>query len=263
MKKIIIILTFCLLGAIACTKKSDELKIGLIETVLVKAGSFNMGLEDGNKVTLTKDYYVGTYEVTQKQWFEVMGNKPSLNAPETGWENFPVETVEWYDSVVFCNALSELEGLEPYYSIDGTNVTIIDENGKGYRLPTEAEWEYAARGGKDGDHSLEYAGSNNIEDVAWYSDNSDNETKEVGLKQANGLGLYDMTGNVWEWCWDWHELPLSDGNSIDPAGPDVGSFRVHRGGSYAHSPDPSRVANRSHGTACPTNLRGFRVVRSL
>lgn len=269
--------------------RGAEIVIGLIETVLVKAGSFQMGSNDGHdneapvhKVTLTKDYYMGIHEVTQKQWYEVMGTNPSYFGSTEGWENLPVERVTWYDAVEFCNALSKKEGLEPYYTINKTKtdannsseyddikwtVTISAARGakKGYRLPTEAEWEYAARGGNMGDHNLEYAGSNSIGEVAWYSDNSDDKTQEVGTKQANDLGLYDMSGNVWEWCWDWYASYPSE-FSQDPTGATGGTYHVLRGGCWRNTRafGYCRVAHRLLGSA-PTfryDGVGFRVVRS-
>lgn len=208
--------------------------------------------------------------MTQAQYYKVMNKKPSLNRPFTGWENLPVDYVNWYEAAAFCNALSELEGLEPYYDIDGfegSDVTIAYEDGKGYRLPTEAEWEYAARGGKNGDHSLEYAGSDNIGLVAWYGENS-SETKRVGAKDANDLGLYDMSGNVFEWCWDRYSSSIyTSGDRTDPMGStaSAGSYdRVYRGGSYIFNANSCRVTNRNGISSSSSGVHGdfgLRVVR--
>jgi formylglycine-generating enzyme required for sulfatase activity len=132
-------------------------------------------------------------EVTQKEWTEVMGSNPS-NFNGTA---LPVEQVDWYDAISYCNKRSVKEGLTPAYTINGQNVT-WDKSVDGYRLLTEAEWEYAARGGKNSSTQFTYAGSNTVGDVAWYSENSGNRTHEAGQKAPNALGLYDMSGNVWE-----------------------------------------------------------------
>lgn len=212
------------------------------EMVRVPAGEFMMGAMDDDakdwekplhKVTLTKDFLVGKYAVTQVLWESVMESKPS--AFEGGTR--PVECVSWYNCLEFCNKLSELEGLELIYTIDGKKVT-CNWNAKGYRLLTEAEWEYAARGGED----YLYAGSDNANEVGWYIENSETKTHPVGQKKPNGFGLYDMSGNVSEWCWDWwvdHYGVFFDGSSsdvntsrIDPIGVPSGGnpHRITRGG---------------------------------
>ena len=189
-----------------------------IEMVKVEAGTFMMGatpeMEKPNsdekpvhQVTLTNDYYMGKYEVTQALWQAVMGSNPS----EYKGDNLPVEQVSWNDCQEF---ISKLNGL----------------TGRKFRLPTEAEWEYAARGGKKS-RSYQYSGSSNISDVAWYDGNSDSKTHPVGTKQANELGIYDMSGNVYEWCLDWYGS-YSSSSQANPTGSDSGSKRVYRGGSW-------------------------------
>ncbi|HEX37418.1 MAG TPA: formylglycine-generating enzyme family protein, partial [Candidatus Cloacimonetes bacterium] len=178
-----------------------------------------------------------------------------------------VEKVSWYDAVEFCNKKSRKEGLTPCYSGSGKNIT-CNFNANGYRLPTEAEWEYAARGGhlangsnlRNGGYT--YSGSDNIDDVAWYSDNSGRKTHPVGQKQPNELGLYDMSGNVWEWCWDW-KGSYSSSSQTNPRGASSGSTRVLRGGGWYGYDNGCRVAYR--GTDDPDLSNGdfgFRFVRT-
>ena len=192
-----------------------------IEMVKVEAGSFNMGatpeMENPNedekpvhRVTLTNNYYIGKYEVTQALWKIVMGSNPS----NSKGDNLPVEKVSWNDCQKFISKLNKLTG-------------------KSFRLPTEAEWEYAARGGNKS-RGYQYSGSNTIGDVAWYDGNSGSKTHAVGTKQPNELGAFDMTGNVWEWCQDWFNR-YSSSPQTNPIGAVSGSCRVYRGGSCCYS----------------------------
>ena len=206
-----------------------------------------MGSNDGDsdekpvhQVTVSS-FLIGKYEVTQAEWKEVMGLNPSY------WkgDNLPVENVSWYDAVDYCNKRSLKEGLTPCYSGSGNSI-ICNWGANGYRLPTEAEWEYAARGGK---HSkgYKYSGSNDIGSVAWYDGNAGNKTHEVGTKAANELGLHDMSGNVWEWCWDWYDSGYyAKSPGSDPRGAGSGSYRELRGGSWIYDDLDGRVANRSN-----------------
>ena len=189
-----------------------------IDMVRVEAGTFTMGAtpemenpinneKPAHQVTLTNDYYIGKYEVTQALWQAVMGNNPSYFKGD----NLPVENVSWDDCQKFISKLNSITG-------------------KNFRLPTEAEWEYAARGGKKS-RGYQYSGSNNISDVAWYDDNSGIKTHAVGSKQSNELGIYDMTGNVWEWCHDWYGK-YSSSSQTNPTGATSGSYRVSRGDSW-------------------------------
>jgi formylglycine-generating enzyme required for sulfatase activity len=233
--------------------------------VLVEGGTFQMGStngEDNEKPAHTvtvKSFYMGKYEVTQKEWREVMGNNPSYFKGDT----LPVEQVSWYEAVEYCNRLSLKEGLSPAYRGSGDAI-VCDFNASGYRLPTEAEWEYAAKGGNKDYLSYEYSGGNSVDGVAWYSGNSGNSTHPVGTKSPNSLGLYDMSGNVWEWCWDRYGS-YSGGSQTDPVGPvSSGPGRVARGGSWANDAAGVRSANRNGYTPSGrgTGL-GFRVVRPI
>lgn len=215
--------------------------------VTVLGGSFTMGCttEQGNcdsdeipahQVILTT-YEIGKYEVTQKEWRTVMGTNPS----RFSGDNRPVEQVSWNDVITFCNKLSIREGFTPVYTVNGSTVT-ANWSANGYRLPTEAEWEYAARGGSLSTNTI-YSGSNHIDSVAWYGSNSsEGFTIEVGTMSPNQLGIYDMSGNVWEWCWDWYgENYYSSSPLANPTGPSSGSQRVRRGGGYTSSEKSCRV----------------------
>ena len=232
-----------------------------IDMVYVEGGTFQMGSnsEEGNRekpihsVTLSS-FHIGKYEITQKQWTELMGSNPS----RFKGDNLPVESISWYQAVEFCNKLSQKEGLTPAYTINGRNVT-CNWDANGYRLPTEAEWEFAARGGNKS-KGFVYAGSDNIDEVAWYESNSGSKTQAVGTKKANELGIYDMSGNVWEWCWDWYGSYQSSANN--PTGAS-GTKRVLRGGSWSYDARYCRGAFRR--SYCPDNggyNYGFRVARN-
>ena len=205
-----------------------------IDMVRVEAGTFTMGAtaemkntEDSEKpthrVTLTNDYYIGKYEVTQALWKAVMGNNPSYFKGG----NLPVEQVSWDDCQDFLSKLNRITG-------------------KTFRLPTEAEWEYAARGGKKS-RGYQYSGSNNLSDVAWYLDNSGSKTHAVGTKQPNELGLYDMSGNVWVWCQD-RRGQYNSFSQVNPTGANSGSKRPFRGGCWAYA-----------ASACRSSFRAFNV----
>jgi formylglycine-generating enzyme required for sulfatase activity len=207
----------------------------------VPAGTFTMGSsneeeDDDEKpphqVTISKPFYIGKYEVTQKEWAEVMGTTVTRqrDMADKSWslrgvgDNYPVYYVSWYDAIEYCNRRSIKEGLAPVYGGSGDYIT-CNFAADGYRLPTEAEWEWAAKGGGKDFMIYEYAGSNSAGGVAWYADNSGGQTHPVGTKAGNSLGIYDMSGNVWEWCWDWYGS-YSGGSRTDPAGAASGSNRV-------------------------------------
>jgi formylglycine-generating enzyme required for sulfatase activity len=243
---------------------------------LVPAGTFMMGSNDGfndekpvHRVTISKPFYMSVYEITQKEWRDVMGTTiaqqwaaaGNSGSPTRGTgDSYPMYCVSWQEAIEYCNRRSVKEGLTPAYSGSG-NAIQCNFNASGYRLPTEAEWEWAARGGGKDPLEYTYSGSNSADSVAWYYDNSGGSTHSVGTKKANSLGIYDMSGNVWEWCWDWYG---SYGNSAvtDPLGAASGSDRVGRGGSWSDNMQYVRSADRGDGT--PTGRSsglGFRVVR--
>jgi formylglycine-generating enzyme required for sulfatase activity len=213
----------------------------------------NAASEAGKKkhrVRITRPFYLGVYEVTQAQYEAVMGNNPSFftangrgkdRVPGQSTDRHPVEQVGWLDAVKFCNKLSEREGIAPFYEIDGGKVTVADWNRPGYRLPTEAEWQYACRANTStrypfGDDAAR------LGEYGWFSGNSGDKTHPVGEKRPNGFGLYDMLGNVSEYCWDAHDEPSH-----------MYSGRVYCGGDWG-----ARSACRDAGDCRAGNL-GFRL----
>jgi formylglycine-generating enzyme len=261
--------------------------------VWVRGGTFKNTKSNyyGTGVTVA-DFYIGRYDVTQREWLEVMGNNPA----KFKGDNLPVEMVSWYDSVEYCNRRSLKEGLQPYYQIEknkrdpdnqpdpkfgdldtvGWTVT-INAGANGYRLPTEAEWEYAAGGGRFA-KSYTYSGSDDVDEVAWYWRNSGDkglsgawnwpaiesnhdQTKAVGAKKPNELGLYDMSGNVRQWCWDWHGILAT--HVADPKGSASGFSRVWKGGGWMGAAFCCASAYRGHLAANGAGPdQGLRVCRN-
>jgi formylglycine-generating enzyme required for sulfatase activity len=225
-----------------------------IEFILVPAGEFMMGAvpqdeetgvdeEPQHKVRITKPFYMGKYPVTQEEWEKLMRNNPS-EFKQAG-KRAPVETVSWNDCQEFIKKLNQKEG-------------------KTYRLPTEAEWEYSARGGDSGGSTIYTYGNDasKLGDYAWYDDNSGDTTHPVGQKKPNSLGLYDIMGNVWEWCGDWYdEEYYKNSPNADPKGADVGEDRVLRGGSWGNCAKHCRLSNRNFNLPDGWfNNGGFRLV---
>ena len=258
----------------------------VMEMVRIRAGTFTMGSPSSeadsydnerlpHTVTLSA-FWMGKYEVTQAQYLAVMGTNPSSSFGVGN--NYPVYYVSWYDAIVFCNKLSMKEGLSPAYSI--SNSTDPDDWGtvpwgnnaawdavqivygsNGYRLPTEAQWEYACRAGKQTPWHTASGTDSDLGNYAWYSPNSSSMAHEVGLKSPNAFGLYDMHGNVWEWCWDRYGA-YDNGTQTDPTGAASGTYRVDRGGSWDSAGQSLRSARRDNGGPSNSSNRvGFRLVR--
>ncbi|MDR0785702.1 MAG: formylglycine-generating enzyme family protein, partial [Treponema sp.] len=253
------------------------------DMVRIAGGTFMMGSpaskagrdddETRHSVSISGPFYIGKHEVTQKEWEEVMGTNPSYFKGD----NLPVESVSWYEAVEYCNKRSEREGLTLAYTIDKTRsngnnldgndnvkwVVTWNRSANGYRLPTEAEWELACRAGTSTAYSTgagistsqaRYGGS--------YSGSGERDkTIAVGSFAPNAWGLYDMHGNVWEWCWDWYGS-YGSGFQTDPAGASSVSFRVFRGGGWSNTVRYVRSAGRSYYTpSTRNNILGFRVLR--
>lgn len=279
-------------------KISEPMPAGL---VLIPHGNFKRAASSSNPaytVTLTKDFYICDHEVTQKEWFDVMGVKQEdMYATDKGWgDNYPVYYVNWYAAIAYCNKRSVKEGLTPCYTVSGVtdwaalnfasiptssdttwNAATCDFNASGYRLPTEAEWEYAALGDyKDNSHWTGYIDSNHpsanvfagydetnaLGDYAWYSGNASSKTHEAKKKTENSYILYDMSGNVSEWCWDWYGN-YDSANVTDPTGAPSGSGRVYRGGNWSSSAGICSVADRgNYNPYSRYDYIGLRVVRN-
>ena len=266
LKKIFLMLTvFALFSPILTAESDYDYLLNKYKTIIEKAEKERLVAEIVQSIFVKvpgKNYSIMATEVTQKQYKAVMGENPS----EHKGDDLPVENVSWFDCVVFCNKLSEKQNLEPCYSYKGsTDVSkwkfLKEETGNwseskwkkfnekdfvcnfkafGYRLPTLEEWQYAAKGGED----YKYAGSDNLDEVGWHSGNSDIKTHSVAQKKANGYGLYDMSGNVWEWVWDSYS-----------------GLRYRCGGSYNYDDNYCGVGRRYGNYASSRyNSIGFRLV---
>lgn len=271
--------------------------------VRIPAGSFQMidRAENQLTVSLTRAFFICDHEVTQKEYKDIMGTNPSKFKanPEKGeiQENRPVEDVSWFDAIEYCNRRSEKEDLAPCYKINGSTApgkwgdrqllsydyVVCDFTANGYRLPTEAEWEYAARAGNNSLDKDVYSGTDDeskLDDYAWYDLNSRRKTHEVKKKKPNAFGLYDMSGNVYEWCWNRHYASFREVEIVDPIGEDDDSVLFHpggvaiRGGSwywnttgsvtlcFLRNPHFTRFDQDEYGFQGKISCIGFRVVRT-
>jgi len=233
------------------------------EMAVIPPGAFLMGSRKGERderpvheVTLD-GFMIGVREVTQQQYQDIMNTNPSHFKSSVN----PVEQVSWEMAVLFCNKLSEFSGFNACYDEDTWE---CNYSRNGFRLPTEAEWEYACRAGS----TTEYHTGNNLaalSSVAWLHENSDGSTHPVGIKAKNNWGLYDMHGNVWEWCNDWYdENYYVDSPRFNPTGPETGKFKIMRGGGWIYYPKPARSAFRGYEKPqYRFDYIGFRVVRRL
>lgn len=239
----------------------------------VEGGTFLQGSPDSEEgrsfdegprreVTVSS-FLIAKREVTFDEYDEYCSDSGKPRPDDKGWGRWsrPVIGITWLEAVEYCNWRSKKDGLQPVYILDGSRV-VCDWEAVGYRLPTEAEWEYAARGGKSG-RNLRYSGSDNPETVAWYNLNSGNRSHPAGGKAANELDLQDMSGNVWEWCWDWYAgYPTS--RDRDPRGPDAAALKVVRGGAWFNVASSLRPAKRYFvDPAHKFDYLGFRLARSV
>ena len=307
MKKVhFLFVIFIILVISGCVNPGNNDFPSLDNMIKIIAGSFNMGdtLDQGDEdekpvheVTITYDYYIGKFEITNREYCAFLNNAGvSSNGSKDGKElidmddencqighngtkfyvknnldNYPIIEVTWWGAIYFCNWFSNIEGLTASYNLDTGELIDYPAN-KGIRLPTEAEWEYAARGAANNPDYL-YAGSDNIDEVAWYwinSENPDNPiyfgkgSHEVGLKNPNALGTYDMSGNVYEWCTDWYGEDYYASSTLqNPTGPSIGSNRITRGGTWYGNYNNNRLGNRFNKPPTYSGWDfGFRICRS-
>ena len=243
-----------------------------LDMVELPGGTFLMGSPDSDREAsdaekpqhqvIISAFAISRFPITRQLYRDITGSSPQQWGRDKDDQQLPANYVNWFDAARFCNVLSERVGLSPCYRIDGDNVE-WDREADGYRLPTEAEWEYACRAGTTSNWFF----GNDPHDLgvyAWFNENSDARVHPVGEKKPNAWKLHDMSGNVWEWCWDWYaDYPTDPQPLTDPAGPEDSSRRVLRGGSWYFDPRLLRSANRfSYRPVNRIDLFGFRCVRA-
>ncbi len=253
-------------GGVSSNSKDITIKVNAntIPVVRITKGTFTMGWEKTgdiwdapvHQVTINYDFYMSPTEITQELYKLATGGNPSKDKNST---KNPVEQVTFVQACKFCNWASSRESMTPCYTISDDETTVTcDFNANGYRLPTEAEWEYACRAGTTG----EYSGV--LNDIGWFSENSGNAIHEVGKKSPNSWGLYDMHGNVQEWCWDYYDSGYYKDGQVNPTGPATGITRAVRGGSYVSGEESCTSGKRSSVSETLFNYDlGFRIVRKI
>jgi formylglycine-generating enzyme len=274
MKKITLLLVVTTLSIVSLSAFKTALQMNRM--VRVEGGTYKMGSKDSDKtadndeqkehdVTI-KTFEISKFEVTVWEWKQyTKTNKLKMPLkPEWGWQdNYPINGITWEEAISYCNWLSKKEKLQPVYSKQGPNY-VCNFKANGYRLPTEAEWEFAAKGGIKS-KGYKFSGGNNANEVAWHKAISKNSPHTVGTKLPNELGIYDMSGNVWEWCWDWYNkdyYKIEKGDN--PKGPEMGERRTVRGGSWDSQVNYLRPANRISTPPNKTHeFYGFRVARTI
>jgi formylglycine-generating enzyme len=273
-------ITFCIyllitLATSAQPKTTKSLKksppIDMSQFVLIESGDYQMGAAISHEAHETPlhqvrvpAYYIARTELTLADYDRYCDSTHSPKPSDNGWgrDKHPACNVSWLDAIKYCNWLSKQQKVSPAYRIQGDTITWID-TAYGYRLPTEAEWEYAARGGKASKTTV-YAGGEKPDGLAWYKANSNNQSQVVATKTANELGLYDMNGNLWEWCWDIYDASYYQHSPLDhPHGAETGAYRVMRGGAFYNEAEYITVSTRQyHGAAFKQTSVGFRLART-
>ncbi len=268
MKKVIFTLALLLIASLGFSQKPDM--------VYIEGGSFYMGNDYSgaldekpeHKVTLS-DFYMSKYEVTFEMFdnFCISTGYPKPDDGGFGRGKNPVINVSWEGAIKFCNWMSSRFGYDKVYNLRidsaGMKIESVNWDANGYRLPTEAEWEYVAKGGSKS-QGYAYPGSNDPKEVAWFTENSDNKPHEVGTLKPNELGIYDILGNAWEWCWDYYDKNYYEHSpEQDPRGPANGEHRVYRGGNFNSDIEFIRITRRfSLAPTLETGLVGVRLVQN-